>query len=92
MGVSPARLTALASDMPRHIKEAWAIAVATRLPAVHQLIRNLRDEQHNEITILIEEVEREGLRKTARRRGTDPSNLRRRMAKLAALACVAESC
>lgn len=82
LGISTARLMALASGPPSPGAEKLALRVASRLPGAVRLCTKLRQGRYIELQGLEEAVKREGLRTTARRLGIDPSNLRRKLHKL----------
>ena len=79
LGITAARLAALASGEPKALSGAAARRVAVRLSGATRLCERLSAQHGGELSERRDAVARDGLRKTARRLGVDPSNLRRRL-------------
>ncbi|WP_293881251.1 hypothetical protein [Sphingomonas sp.] len=79
LGMSVSRLKGFASDEKGRDSYQLARNIAAKLPAALALRAKLSHDRHAESHRLSETVNRDGLRETARRLKTDPSNLRRRL-------------
>lgn len=81
LDISTAQLRALVSNPPNPRSESLARKIVSRLPAALRLCTGLSHDRQAELHWLREVVDRDGLREAARRLGTDPSNLRRKLAR-----------
>jgi hypothetical protein len=79
LGIPAARLRKLATASESDSNTLVVQAIALRLPAALRLCEKLNRDRNAELKELRAAVKRDGLRQTARRLGTDPSNLRRRL-------------
>ena len=82
LGISVSRLKGFVSGAETRNIDRLARAIAAKLPAALTLRSKLSHDRQAELHSLNEEVDREGLRAVARRLGIDPSNLRRKLAKV----------
>lgn len=79
LGISVSRLKGFASAPDKRGSDRLARTIAAKLPAALALRAKLSHERQATLHHLREAVDRDGLRKTARRVGIDASNLRRRL-------------
>jgi hypothetical protein len=82
-GLPVSTLNSLASGEELPGLESVIQAVASRSPATAELFSKQTNDRLDELQELREAVARDGLRPTARQLGVDPSNLRRRLQRLA---------
>ena len=81
LAISVSKLKGFASAPDMRGSDVLARTIAAKLPAALALRAKLSHERQSELHSLNQEVNRYGLRAVARRLGTDPSNLRRRIAR-----------
>ena len=80
---TPARLNGILNGVGgSETAKLWQ-SIACRLPGAIRLYAKLNHDRRDEFDEMKWEVEKNGLRKTARRWGIDPSNLRRRLSGIA---------
>lgn len=79
LGIGAVQLRSFASGHDVKGRDALLVRLVSRLPAASRLCGKLRSERYANLYELQRAVKRDGLRKTARRIGLDPSNLRRRL-------------
>lgn len=82
LGISAVSLISLISEEEFDGRARLVNQIGLRLPAASKLCVKLRLERYSDLIALRAAVERDGLRATARRLGTDSSNLRRQLRSL----------
>ena len=82
LGISVGQLKSIAAMSNANSTASILRKVAAQLPIALALQSKLRHDSYAELQRLSDDVERYSLREVARRRGVDPSNLRRKLLRL----------